>query len=187
MRHEQGSAVAPGLPRQLVTYLMVGGLTVVVDIGLLALLRELYGVPLGVATTMAYCSAVVFNFLVNRTAMSAGGSRGLTQHALRYASLVVANYVMTLVVVTAAGHLSSPWYLVAKLAIVAASTSWNFLLYRYWIFTTPRPTLPKQDRLLVVVPAGNDEKSVESDGVSSSREGLVGGSGATGRQHPDHG
>jgi putative flippase GtrA len=131
------SVPRPRLQRQLFWYLVVGGLTVVVDIGLLALLHESFGVPLGVATTVAFCTAVVVNFLLNRTAMSSWGSRGLTQHALRYGSLVLANYVITLVVVTTAGHVGNR-YLVAKLAVVAASTLWNFLLYRYWVFAAPR-------------------------------------------------
>ncbi|WP_344805056.1 GtrA family protein [Microlunatus ginsengisoli] len=128
----------PRLQRQLFWYLVVGGLTVVVDIGLLALLHESFGVPLGVATTVAFCTAVVVNFLLNRTAMSSWGSRGLTQHALRYGALVVFNYVITLAVVTTAGHVGDR-YLVAKVAVVAASTLWNFLLYRHWVFTPPRP------------------------------------------------
>ena len=127
------------LQRQLFYYLVVGGLTAVVDIGLLALLHESCGVPLGLATTVAFCTAVVVNFLLNRTAMSSWGSRGLRRHALRYASLVVANYVITLAVVTTAGHVGSR-YLVAKVAVVAASTSWNFLLYRHWVFTPPPST-----------------------------------------------
>ena len=192
-----------GLPRQLFYYLVVGGLSVVVDIGLLALLHETFGVPLGVATTVAFCTAVVMNFLLNRTAMSSWGSRGLTQHALRYGSLVVANYVITLAVVTAVGQVSY-WYLVAKLAVVAGSTSWNFLLYRHWVFTPPRPTSSKQARvpwigrnprhrdgrsvepsrqMLVVVPAYNNTESVGSHGDrGSSREGLLGGPGGTGKQ-----
>jgi putative flippase GtrA len=129
------------LRRQLFFYLAVGGLTVVVDVGLLALLHESYGVPLGAATTVAFCTAVVVNFLLNRTAMSSRGSQGLTQHALRYSSLVVTNYVITLLVVTTVGHVSARWYLVAKLAVVAGATSWNFLLYRYWVFTAPRPNV----------------------------------------------
>lgn len=126
------------LPRHLFYYLVVGGLTVIVDIGLLGLLHESYGVPLGLATTVAYGTAVIVNFLLNRTAMSSWGSLGLTQHALRYGLLVMANYVITLAVVTTAGHVGDR-YLVAKVAVVAVSTLWNFLLYRHWVFTPPRP------------------------------------------------
>jgi putative flippase GtrA len=176
------SGRAPGWQRQLLCYLVVGGLSVVVDVGLLVLLRESFGVPIGIATTVAFSTSLVVNFLLNRTAMSSWGSRGLTQHALRYASLVMANYVITLVVVTTAAHVSA-LYLVAKLAVVAASTSWNFLLYRHWVFTPPRsrPTSSKQDRgprigkdprhrdgvsvepssqRLVVIPAFNEEEAV---------------------------
>jgi putative flippase GtrA len=130
------SVPKPQLPRQLFWYLVVGGVTVVVDIGLLALLHEVYGVSLGLATTVAFCSAVTVNFLLNRTAMSSRGSQGLMQHALRYGSLVAANYVITLAVVTTAGHVGDR-YLVAKVAVVAGSTLWNFLLYRHWVFAPP--------------------------------------------------
>jgi len=195
------------LPRQLFWYLVVGGLTVVVDIGLLALLHESYGVSLGLATTVAFCTAVVVNFLLNRTAMSSWGSRGLMQHALRYGSLVLANYVITLAVVTTAGHVGDR-YLVAKVAVVAGSTTWNFLLYRHWVFTPPRPTSSRRDgvpwfgrnpshrggrsvqlsrQMLLPVPVYNDEESVGSPGDRDSRrEGLLGGSGATDKQDPGH-
>lgn len=139
------SVPGPPMRRQLVYYLVVGGLTVIVDVGLLALLHESYGVPLGLATTVAFCTAVVVNFLLNRTVMSSRGSHGLTQHALRYGSLVAANYVITLAVVTTAGHVGDR-YLVAKVAVVAVSTAWNFLLYRYWVFVPPRPQVAEQDR-----------------------------------------
>ena len=173
----------PRFQRQLFYYLVVGGFTVVVDVGLLALLHEFYGVPLGVATTVAFCTAVMVNFLLNRTAMSSSGSWGLTRHALRYGSLVVANYVITLVVVTTAGHVGRR-YLVAKVAVVAVSTGWNFLLYRYWVFTPPRPASSDVDRvprigsprrradrsvqpgrpMPSVVPAYDDEESVGPPG-----------------------
>jgi putative flippase GtrA len=185
---------SPSVPKlrlhyQLLCYLVVGGFSVVVDVGLLALLHEFYGVPLGVATTVAFGTAVVLNFLLNRTAMSSWGSPGLASHALRYGSLVVANYVITLVVVTTAGHVNDR-YLVAKVAVVAASTSWNFLLYRHWVFNPPRATSSKQDRVprigrnprhrggtsvepsrqvLAVVPAYSDKESVGSPGNRGSR------------------
>jgi putative flippase GtrA len=196
------------LQHQLLHYLVIGGLTVVVDIGLLGLLHESFGVPVGVATTVAFGTAVMVNFLLNRTAMSSRGSWGLTQHALRYGTLVLANYVITLAVVTTAGHVGDR-YLVAKVAVVAVSTLWNFLLYRHWVFTPPRPKSQDRDRVprigmnrrqrddrsvppsrqeLVVVPGYHDEEAGRppGDGRGSRREGPLGDSGATGEQHPGH-
>jgi putative flippase GtrA len=161
---------ASGLQRQLLCYVVVGGLSVVVDVGLLVLLHESFAVPIGIATTVAFSISLVLNFLLNRTAMSSWGTRGLTQHALRYASLVVANYVITLVVVTTVAHVSTR-YVVAKLAVVAGSTSWNFLLYRHWVFKPPRsrPTSSKRERVPGI------GKSPRHDGVSAepSRHLLV--------------
>jgi putative flippase GtrA len=176
------SGRAPGWQRQVLRYLVIGGLSVVVDVGLLVLLRESFGAPIGVATTVAFGTSLMVNFVLNRTAMSPSGSRGLTQHALRYALLVVANYVITLVVVTTAAHAGLP-YLAAKLAVVAGSTVWNFLLYRHWVFTPPRSrplsstpvgvrplgsnpryrdgvSVEPSRRMLVVIPAFNEEESV---------------------------
>ncbi len=180
------SVPKPRLPRQLFWYLIIGGVTVVVDIGLLALLHEVYGLSLGLATTVAFCTAVTVNFLLNRTAMSSRGSQGLMQHALRYGSLVAANYVITLAVVTTAGHVGDR-YLVAKVVVVAGSTLWNFLLYRHWVFTPPRTTSSTRDQVLLAVPAYDDEDPVGSPGDRGSRrEGLLGGSGATDERDPGH-
>lgn len=167
----------PRLPHHLFCYVIVGGLTVVVDVGLLALLHESFGVSLGLATTLAYCTAVTMNFLLNRTAMSSRGTQGLMQHALRYGSLVLANYVITLAVVTTAGHVGDR-YLVAKVAVVAASTCWNFLLYRHWIFTPPRPTPSTGDRALSsrrmpLAVSAYDEESFGSPGQPAPSDGDV--------------
>jgi putative flippase GtrA len=163
------SGRAPGLQRQLLCYLVFGGLSVVVDVGLLVLLHESFAVPIGIATTVAFSISLVVNFLLNRTAMSSWGSRGLTQHALRYALLVVANYVITLAVVTTVAHVSTR-YLVAKLAVVAGSTSWNFLLYRHWVFTPPRSRPTEQDRVPRI---GTDLRHHDGVSVGPSRNVLV--------------
>ena len=157
---------------------------------------------------MAFYAAVVVNFSLNRTVMASRGSRGLAQHALRYGSLVLANYVITLAVVTAAGNVGDR-YLVAKVAVVALSTGWNFLLYRHWIFTPPRPTSPDRGRLpwsgrdpgeradrslrpdrsvLTVVPAGEggDRLGSPGDDLARRRGDPAGNTGASGRQHPGH-
>jgi putative flippase GtrA len=80
--------------------------------------------------------SLVFNFVCNRSAMAGKASKQLVRHALRYALLVAANLAITVAVVTGAEHIGVP-YLAGKLAVVAASTGWNFVLYRRWVFTEP--------------------------------------------------
>jgi hypothetical protein len=51
----------------------------------------------------------------------------LTQHALRYGSLVVANYVITLVVVTTAAHVSTRYLNYTHVAIYADRSPADYL------------------------------------------------------------
>jgi putative flippase GtrA len=123
----------------LLRYLAIGGVSIVIDVGLLYLLHTVLGVQLGIATAIAFLSSLVFNFASNRLTMAGGQGEQLVRHAYRYALLVVANLGITVVVVTGAEHLGVP-YVIGKLAVVAASTCWNFVLYRRWVFAGSSPT-----------------------------------------------
>ncbi|HEY8282433.1 MAG TPA: GtrA family protein [Leifsonia sp.] len=117
-------------------YLAIGIASIAIDVGLLYTLHSIVGVEVGIATAVAFLTSVVFNFICNRFAMAGGESAKLMRHAYRYGLLVVANLVITVVVVSGAAHVGIP-YVIAKLAVVAASTCWNFVLYRRWVFAGP--------------------------------------------------
>jgi putative flippase GtrA len=114
-------------------YVVIGGLSVVIDVGLLLILHSIVGVPLTIATTVAFLVSLVANFIANRTMMAGSERDQLMRHASRYAVLVVANLAITVAVVSGAEHVGVP-YVLGKLAVVAASTCWNFVLYRRWVF-----------------------------------------------------
>jgi putative flippase GtrA len=118
----------------LVRYLIIGGLSIVIDVILLYSLHSIVGVQLSIATAVAFLVSLIFNFLCNRMTMAGSETEQLMRHAFRYGLLVAANLGITVAVVTGAEHIGVP-YLVAKLAVVAASTCWNFVLYRHWVFT----------------------------------------------------
>lgn len=124
---------APGRAHGALAYLAIGLLSVGVDVGLLVLLREVVGVPLAVATAVAFGTSVLVNFALNRSVFATSTSAAVGVHALRYGGLVVANWAVTVLVVALAPSVGVP-YLLAKLGVVAASTVWNYALYRSWVF-----------------------------------------------------
>jgi len=124
----------------LVRYLVIGGGSVVIDVGLLYVLHSIVGVQLSIATTISFLTSLAFNFVCNRMTMAGSETKQLLRHAYRYGLLVVANLLITVAVVTAAPRVGVP-YVIAKLAVVAASTCWNFVLYRRWVFTGSSPTV----------------------------------------------
>lgn len=116
----------------LVRFLVVGGASFAIDLGLLALLHDVAHVDLWIATPIAFLSSLVFNFFVQRRFTFRSEARAHVSF-LKYGTLVVFNVVATDVIVNliaGSGHS----YALGKVIATIATTAWNFLLYKHWIF-----------------------------------------------------
>jgi putative flippase GtrA len=113
-------------------YLLVGGLAFLFDIGLLALLHEILGVPLVVATPTAFLTSFGLTYLMQRS-ITFDGEGGWTSSAVKYTLLVVLNTFATTAIVSGIAVLGWPWE-IGKIAAVASTTVWNYFAYRYWVF-----------------------------------------------------
>ena len=112
-------------------YLMIGGLSYVVDVGLLYVLAAVVGAPVWLAGSVGYWTGVLVNFSLNRRTMSSGG-RVHTQ-AVRYGVLLCVNFFVTLGALQIGERLSIS-VVVAKTVAVVVLTGANFALYRRWVF-----------------------------------------------------
>lgn len=115
-----------------IKFFLVGVASFIIDLGLLAILHEGFGVDLWVATPIAFLTSLVFNFFVQRTFTFQSETRAHVSF-LKYGALVAFNVIATDVIVNviAATGLS---YAVGKVVATVATTGWNFLLYKHWIF-----------------------------------------------------
>lgn len=121
-----------------VRYLIVGGLSFIVDFGLLVLLHQVFGWAVGVATATAFLSSLVFNFAVQRKFSFESGHKTHVS-MIRYGLLVIANTLASVVVV----ELLTPTvlgYMGGKIISTGAMTVWNYFLYRHWVFGTSPST-----------------------------------------------
>lgn len=131
-----------GLRRQLrilaessvVRFVIVGGLSFALDLGILAILHGGFGVDLWIATPIAFVTSLVFNFLFQRLfTFRASSHRAVS--AAKYLLLVFFNIVVSDLIVT--GFDSQGWsYVAGKVTATVMTTVWNYLLYRHWIFKT---------------------------------------------------
>lgn len=120
-----------------IRYLIVGGLSFLVDFGLLVLLHEVFGWLVSAATATAFLSSLVFNFIVQRKFSFDSGHKTHVS-MVRYGLLVVANTVASVVIVelltpTALGYMGG------KIISTTAMTVWNYFLYRHWVFGVSSP------------------------------------------------
>ena len=115
-----------------VRYLVVGGLSFLLDLGLLTLFYRGFGVPLALATGIGFWGSVLFNFTLQKR--FAFETRGATGRSLwRYGVLLAANSVIAIAVVTLFHSLG--WgYVYGKVFVTAAQTVWNYFAYRSWVF-----------------------------------------------------
>lgn len=135
----QPGPIPPGLTapwvvlrHPLVKYLMIGGLCFVIDAGLLWFTTSVLDWKVWLGATVGYWTGVLVNFTLNRSIMGRQSSSLLGQTA-RYGTLLAFNYALTLLLIQVLVVWGTP-VVVAKTAIVAASTCWNYLLYKHWVF-----------------------------------------------------
>lgn len=116
----------------LIKFLLVGGASFAVDLALLVLLHEVFGLDLWFATPVAFLASLIFNFALQRSFTFRARNR---RHVslLKYLGLVVFNVLAIDVIVNAfdAWGLS---YGFGKAVATVLTTSWNFWLYKVWIF-----------------------------------------------------
>lgn len=115
-----------------VKFFLVGVASFIIDLGLLALLHEVFDVDLWIATPIAFIASLIFNFFVQRTFTFQSDTRAHVSF-LKYGALVVFNVVATDVIVNVIAGTGTS-YAIGKVIATVATTGWNFLLYKHWIF-----------------------------------------------------
>ena len=120
------------LRSSVVRYLIVGALSFAVDAGILVALREGADAPLLLAATVAFWTALLFNFTLNRL-WAFGGREDVKVSFVKYLTLVAANYLGTLAILKLGTGLGAH-YVVAKAIATGTTVCWNYLAYRFWVF-----------------------------------------------------
>ncbi len=115
-----------------VRFLVVGGLSFVVDAGSLIVFHGHLGIWLPLATAMAFGVAFVVNFGLNRFwAFGSGGAVG--RQLSRYLYLVIANLAVTVVMVAGLTSTGIP-YIWSKVITTILVGIANYVVSRRWIF-----------------------------------------------------
>lgn len=123
-----------------VRYLLVGGFCFIVDVGLLWLAHDVVGVPLAIATPVAFLASFAVTYTLQRVIAFASDSKVVPSVA-RYTALVAFNTLATTAIVWLIDQSGGGWF-IGKVIAVVATTVWNYFAYRYWVFVTPTPRSP---------------------------------------------
>jgi len=120
-----------------IRYLFAGGLAFLVDLGVLAVLKNVLDWPLWLATGAAFLLSFFFTYTIQRV-FSFGSTAPHGVALLKYAALVTINTLATIAIVFLVDLTVLGW-LGGKVIATALSTLWNYFAYRYWVFADTRP------------------------------------------------
>lgn len=114
-------------------FLLVGGISVTLDIAVLYMLHDLADIELRLAIVIGQTSGLLVNFWLNRLIFRGTFESRLNRHVFRYAVMVGLNYLATLLIVPAVASIDVS-YIIAKLFTVSLMSLVNFQAYRRWVF-----------------------------------------------------
>lgn len=117
-------------------YLVAGGVSFVVDFGLLTVFHVVFGWPITIATGASFLISFFFTYAIQRVfSFSATTPHG--RALVRYAILVGVNTLATVGIVDALTRTPLSWE-GGKVAATIVTTAWNYFAYRYWVFAATR-------------------------------------------------
>ena len=128
MTEQDGSTTG----RQGITYLLVGGGTALLELGLFQIFYEFVHVPLAPSNVIATLVATATNFLLNRNVTFKSTSNPLRSLVL-YCLLFLMNMTVSTLAIAAMVSIGIPSAF-AKLVMQCCVVVWNFILYRKVIF-----------------------------------------------------
>ena len=128
MANSEGSAAG----RQGISYILVGGGTALLELGLFQLLYEIIGLPLQASNVAATIVATATNFMLNRSVTFKSTSNPV-RSAVLYCALFAFNTTVSTLAISAMVGLGLP-SAVAKVIMQGAVVVWNFFIYRKIIF-----------------------------------------------------
>ncbi|MCW2542611.1 MAG: hypothetical protein JWM40_163 [Frankiales bacterium] len=121
------------LLQSVLRFAVTGGLSVAVDFAVLTLLHGVLDVELVLSASLGYAASLVINYSLNHAWVfqSSGDHR---RRLVKYGSLVVVNYALTIGIVSGLVAVGV-FYLIAKLVVVVINALLNFTLFRSWVFS----------------------------------------------------
>ncbi|HSR88911.1 MAG TPA: GtrA family protein [Candidatus Udaeobacter sp.] len=120
---------------QFIRYFVIGIGAVILDVGSLYLLKEYLHLRPVVAVIIN--GLFLFNYVFFLNKYWAFKSTGIThKQVIRFLILAGINYLISITWMYIFNHQLGFNYLWVRVANIALSVAWNFLLYRHWVYKT---------------------------------------------------
>ncbi len=114
-------------------YFIIGMSGVLIDMGTLILFKEVFGWMPVFAVVVNQLLLLVYIFCLNKYWTFRNKEIARKQIA-RFVVLAFFNYLLSIAVMYGFNHIMEFDYRLVRLTNIALAVSWNFFLYKYWVF-----------------------------------------------------
>ena len=118
---------------QFIKYSITGISGVALDFASLIFLKERFGISPVVAVVINQCFILGYNFTLNKY-WSFGNRAVPHRQIVRYGLLAGWNYLFSVFSMYALNSILGFDYRLVRLASIMVMVSWNFLLYKHWVY-----------------------------------------------------
>lgn len=121
------------LSKQFLKYFLIGISGVALDMASLYVLKTIF--DMRPVTAVIANQLLMLNYIFFLNKKWSFGATGLTRRQMiRFYILAGVNYLFSVLWMWALNENLSVHYLVARIMNIALAVSWNFLLYKFWVF-----------------------------------------------------
>lgn len=120
--------------RMIASFLGVGALTAIFYFSLFNLLWKILGLNYQIAISIAYVTAILLYFFVNRSVTFRNKDKAIGLQLTKFLAMVIMNYLITLAIVHSMVEILTLPPNVGLMVAIIVTTLSNYIIARYWIF-----------------------------------------------------
>jgi putative flippase GtrA len=121
------------LRREFIKYAVIGGSGFVLDIGSLLLFKEIFGWLPVTSVIVSQAFLIIYIFYLNKY-WTFRNKELPHKQAMRFLILAIFNYIFSVSVMYLFNQQYGFNYLIVRIFSIACMVSWNFFLYKYWVY-----------------------------------------------------
>lgn len=128
-----GKLIRQFLSKQFLKYFLIGISGVVLDMTTLFILKNFF--DMRPVTAVIINQLLMLNYIFFLNKKWSFGAAGLThRQMIRYYILAGVNYLFSVLWMWALNENLGIHYMITRMMNIALAVSWNFLLYKFWVF-----------------------------------------------------
>lgn len=119
--------------KQLFKFAIVGGIASVVDIGILAMLKEIFGVDVLIASAISFCVSVTVNYILSMRFVFKGKKQNKVNEFIVFVLLSIGGLGLNQIILWAGTECTSLHYLVVKFFAIFGVMIYNFVTRKVFL------------------------------------------------------